>query len=75
MAEFRPVLKCFEKCDIIRAQHHLWEDFQQERTDIKKNGIYKVAFYLFLKKNELKADYGKDKEGNIGYGLHFISKD
>lgn len=74
MSEFRPVDQCFEKSDTIRAQHELWEDFLQERTDLGKgNQTYKFAFYVFLNENKIGATYGKDEKGNIGYGLRFIS--
>jgi hypothetical protein len=67
--EFRPVHECFEISDEIRAQHNLYEDFKQERTDIKK-----FIFYLWLHENPLNAKYGKDNSGSFGYGLKFIPK-
>lgn len=72
MEEFRPINQCFEKSDTIRAQHLLWDDFRKERTDVKDRGLYKIAFYIWLDENELGAKYGKDENGNIGYGLKYI---
>ena len=69
MGQFRPVNDCFKKSENIRAQHNLFKDFKQERTD-----ILKFYFYIWLQKNELKADYGKDENGDIGYGLEYIPK-
>lgn len=65
--DFRPVNDCFEKSDTIRAQHLLYEDFKQERTDINK-----FIFYLWLQDNPLEAKRGKDEKGNLGYGLKYI---
>ncbi len=74
MAEYRPIADCFERSDAIRAKHLLWADLQQERTDIAESGQYKMAFYMWLDRNELGAAVGKDEEGNLGYGLKFIPK-
>ncbi len=64
---YRNVNDCFKLSDKIKAQHELYEDFKNERTDIQK-----FVFYLWLQKNELKAKYGKDHNGNLGYGLEFV---
>ena len=64
---YRKVNDCFKLSDKIRAQHELFADFQKERTDTKK-----FTFYLWLQKNELKAHYGKDHNGDFGYGLEFV---
>jgi hypothetical protein len=64
---YRQARQCFELSDKITACHKLFEDFQQERTDIQK-----MIFYIWLDQNELKANRGKDSNGNFGYGLKFI---
>ena len=65
--KYRKVNDCFKLSKNSRAQHELFEDFKKERTDVKK-----FIFYLWLQKNELKADFGKDRNGDFGYGLEFI---
>ena len=72
MAIFRKIGQCFKKCNQIRAKHLLWEDFKKERTDITGRGLEKIAFYVWLDRNELKADFGKDESGDFGYGLEYI---
>jgi len=67
ITKYRPVNDCFKTSEKIKAQHELFEDFKQERKDVAK-----LHFYLWLQINELKADYGKDDNGNIGYGLEYI---
>lgn len=66
--KYRPIKDCFKLDKNIRAQHLLFEDFKEERTDIAK-----FHFYLWLQDNEFKAPYGKDEKGNFGYGLKYIS--
>ncbi len=65
--DYRPVKECFKKSDKVRAQHLLFNDFKQERTDIKK-----FFFYVWLNENELKATFGKDEKGDVGYGLEYV---
>ena len=65
--DYRPINNCFKTSDKIRAQHELFEDFKQERQDVQK-----FIFYLWLQENKLKAKYGKDEKGNIGYGLEYV---
>lgn len=73
MSEYRPLNKCFEQCDTIRAQHLLWVDLLQERTDLHRGDIrHKIAFYMWLDKNELEAVRGKDANGDLGLGLRFV---
>ena len=72
MTEFRPITECFEKSDVIRAQHLLWEDFKKERTDVKGNRMYKMVFYVALSENNWGAKIGKDVDGSFGYGLRYI---
>lgn len=64
---YRKVNDCFKISKKIRAQHELFNDFLNERKDIQK-----FIFYLWLQENELKAKYGKDENGNIGYGLEYV---
>lgn len=68
--DFRPARECFKLSDKIRASHELFNDFQQERTDIQK-----FIFYLWLQDNELGAKRGKDENGNLGYGLEFVKQE
>lgn len=68
--KYRRAVDCFRLSDKIRAKHLLYKDFQDERTDINK-----FVFYLFLQQNELQAKYGKDENGDIGYGLAYVPKD
>lgn len=65
---YRPALECFEEADECRASHLLFEDFQQERTDIPK-----FVFYLFLL-NEYSHLFGIAPDGNSGYKIKFIHK-
>lgn len=69
MFTYRPASQCFEISDTIRAAHHLYEDFTQERKDINK-----FTFYLWLNQNQLNAKRGKDENGNFGYGLKYVEK-
>ena len=64
----RPVKECFCLSEEITPMHILYNDFLQERNDISK-----FWFYVWLEKNELKASRGKAKDGNLGYGLMYIS--
>lgn len=66
---YRRINDCFKKSDTIRAQHVLFDDFKQERTDVMK-----FTFYLWLGKNELQTNRGKDENGNLGFGLEYIPK-
>ena len=71
MKKYRPIKECFELNEDIRANHLLFEDFQAERTDIKK-----LIFYIFLQENELGAVKGIDPStGDIGYGLKYVPKE
>lgn len=65
--KYRSVGTCFVKSDIIRAQHLLYDDFLNERKD-----IVKFIFYIWLNENELQAKFGKDENGDFGWGLEFI---
>lgn len=67
--KYRPVAECFSRSDKIRAQHLLYEDFQQERTDIEK-----LVFYLWLQENSMQATRGTDENGYLGFALQYIIK-
>ena len=66
---YRPAKECFEEAKEGRAMHLLFEDFQQERTDIQK-----FFLYLFFQ-NEYSHLYVKCEDGNMGYKIRFINKD
>lgn len=67
----KPLEEHFEKTDIIRAQHLLWEDVLKKRPDLK--GIRnKMGFYMLLDKNPWGAVRGKDARGDLGLGLRFV---
>jgi len=74
MSEFRPINECFCLSNEIRAQHLLWQDFLKERTDLDGRRGYKIAFYIWLQKNEMKAKRGKDTDGSFGFGLRYIER-
>lgn len=66
---YRPAKECFEEAEEYRSMHLLFEDFQQERTDIQKFFVY-----LFFQ-NEYSHLYGKAKDGDMGYKIKFIKQD
>lgn len=73
MSKYRPINDCFEVSDKIRAKHLLFEDYFHGERKGEYLPAMKLAFYLWLNKNELSAKWGKDENGDFGHGLKFIS--
>jgi ferritin len=66
---YRPAKECFKETDTPRAAHLLFQDFQDERTDIGK-----LPFYMFLQET-YPTLRGIDSSNNcLGYKLQYISK-
>jgi hypothetical protein len=66
MSNYRKGLDLWEESETVRCSHLLFEDLQQERTDITK-----FIFYIFLLQN-YRHLRGKSKEGNLGYRLKYV---